>query len=173
MRIGQKFRDKKCILTKNKYITQFLNFIFLLSRQTVGNSSRKERQTVNTFIYYDIKKFKEDIEIEICSYSPITFLHKHRHIVQTSCKKDSNGKHTEDRTMLFFSFLFFEKKKGNSCVAIIIPCPMVYLGKFMGTTSSNRSSETPNSHTLQALLVSRTYHKLQLQSSQELEPGMW
>ena len=28
-----------------------------------------------------------DNEIEICSYSPITFLHKHRHIVQTPCEK--------------------------------------------------------------------------------------
>ena len=87
--------------------------------QTVGNSSRKERQTVNTFIYYDIKKFKEDIEIEICSYSPITFLHRHRHIVQTSCKKE----HTEDRTMLFFSFLFFEKKKGELVCGNHYPMP--------------------------------------------------
>ena len=28
-----------------------------------------------------------DNEIEICSYSPITFLHKHQHIVQTPCEK--------------------------------------------------------------------------------------
>ena len=26
-----------------------------------------------------------DNEIEICSYSPTTFLHRHRHIVQTPC----------------------------------------------------------------------------------------
>ena len=28
MRIGQKFRDQKCILTNNKYIKYFLFFIF-------------------------------------------------------------------------------------------------------------------------------------------------
>ena len=41
-------------------------------------------------------------------------------------------------------------------MAIIVPCPRVQLGKLMGTTSSNWSSETPNPHTPQALLVSET-----------------
>ena len=52
--------------------------------------------------------------------------------------------------------VFFEKKKGDSRVAVIVPCPMVQLGKPMGTTSSNWSSETPNPHIPQALLVSGT-----------------
>ena len=56
----------------------------------------------------DIKKFKQDIETEICSYSPTAFLHRHRHIVKTSCAKDSNGKHTKYRTMLIISFSQYE-----------------------------------------------------------------
>ena len=35
-------------------------------------------------------------------------MHRHRHIVQTSCKKDSNGKHTNDRTILIISFSQYE-----------------------------------------------------------------
>ena len=56
----------------------------------------------------DIKKFKQDIETEICSYSPTAFLHRHRHIVETSCAKDSNEKHTKYRTMLIISFSQYE-----------------------------------------------------------------
>ena len=37
-----------------------------------------------------IKKFKQDIETE--TYSPIAFLHRHRHIVQTTCEKEFSGK---------------------------------------------------------------------------------
>ena len=36
----------------------------------------------------NINKFKQDKETEICSYSPIVFLHRHRHIVQTPCEKE-------------------------------------------------------------------------------------
>ena len=56
----------------------------------------------------NIKKFKHDLDIEICSYPSTTFLHRHWHIVQTSCEKDSNGKHTKDRTMLTISFSQYE-----------------------------------------------------------------
>ena len=35
-------------------------------------------------------------------------MHRHQHIVQTSCKKDSNGKHTNDRTILIISFSQYE-----------------------------------------------------------------
>ena len=31
----------------------------------------------------DIKRSKQDIETEICSYSPIAFLHKYQHKVQS------------------------------------------------------------------------------------------
>ena len=41
-------------------------------------------------------------------------------------------------------------------MAVIVPRPMVRLGKPMGTTSSNWNSETPNLHTPQVLLVSGT-----------------
>ena len=59
-------------------------------------------------------------------------------------------------SLLFFSFFFFEEKKGDSHMATIVPRPMVQLGKLIGTTSSNWSSETPNPHTPQTLLVSGT-----------------
>ena len=52
-----------------------------------------------------------------------------------------------------FFFSFLKREKGNSRVTIIVPRPMVQLGKPMGTTSSNWSSETPNPHTPKALLV--------------------
>ena len=45
---------------------------------------------------------------------------------------------------------------GDLHVAVFFPRPMVHLGKPIGTTSSNRSSKTLNSHTPQALLVSGT-----------------
>ena len=51
----------------------------------------------------DIKKFKQDKEAEICSYSPIVFLHRHRHIVQTPCEKEFNRKVIKDGTMISFS----------------------------------------------------------------------
>ena len=54
----------------------------------------------------DKKKFKQDKETKICSYSPIAFLHKHRHIVQTPCEKEFGGKDKDikDGTMLIISF---------------------------------------------------------------------
>ena len=73
--------------------------------------------------------------------------------------------------LLFFFFL--RNKKGDSHVAVIVPCPTVYLGKPMNTTSLNQSLEISNSYTLQTLLVSRTYQKLQLQFSRELELDFW
>ena len=56
----------------------------------------------------DKKKFKQDIETEICSYSPITFLHKHWHIVQTLCEEEFGGKEIKDGTMLIIFFSQYE-----------------------------------------------------------------
>ena len=56
----------------------------------------------------DIKKYKQNIEIEIFSNLHIAFWHRHWHVVQSSCEKDSNGKHTKDRTMLIISFSQYE-----------------------------------------------------------------
>ena len=36
----------------------------------------------------DIKKFNQNIETDIRSYSSTAFTHRHRHIVHTSCKKN-------------------------------------------------------------------------------------
>ena len=51
----------------------------------------------------DKKKDKRDKETEI--YSPIAFLHKHRHIVQIHCEKEFSGKDKDmkDGTVLSFS----------------------------------------------------------------------
>ena len=56
----------------------------------------------------DKTKFKQDIEIEICSYSPITFLHKHRFIVQTPCEEEFGGKVIKDGTMIIIFFSQYE-----------------------------------------------------------------
>ena len=68
-------------------------------------SSLKTKISLNDqLIDNDLKKSKQDIETEICSYSPIAFLHRHRHIVQTPCHKEFDGKEIKDGTMLIISF---------------------------------------------------------------------
>ena len=67
-----------------------------------------EKSLDGQLIDNDIKKFKQNTETENYTNLPTTFLHRHRHIVQTSCEKDSNGKHTKDRTMLIISFSQYE-----------------------------------------------------------------
>ena len=56
--------------------------------------------------------------------------------------------------MLIIIIIIIIIEKRDSRVAVIVPRPTVQLGKLMGTTSSNQSSETPNTHIAQALLVS-------------------
>ena len=67
-----------------------------------------EKSLDNQLTDNDIKKFKQDIETEICSYSPIALLHKHRHIVQTPCEKEFSRKEIKDGTMLTISFSQYE-----------------------------------------------------------------
>ena len=43
-------------------------------------------------------------------------------------------------------FIFLRKKKEDARVAVIVSRLTIYLGKSMGTTNSNRNSETLNSH---------------------------
>ena len=64
----------------------------------------------------DIEKFKKDIETEICSYSPIVFLHRHRHIVQTPCEKEFGGKEIKDGIMITISFSQYEWTNGMTMV---------------------------------------------------------
>ena len=64
----------------------------------------------------DIEKFKKDIETEICSYSPIVFLHRHRHIVQTPCEKEFGGKEIKDGIMITISFSQYEWTDGTTVV---------------------------------------------------------
>ena len=71
------------------------------------------------------------------------------------------------RLFFFFSLI----KKMDLCVVVIIPRPMVQLGKLMGTTSLNWSSETPNSHALQALLVFGTFRNCNYSSHENSNLG--
>ena len=66
-------------------------------------SLKTEKSLVNQLIDNVINKFKSDIKIEIYSYSPTAFLHRHQHIVQTPCEKEFSGKNIKDETMLTFS----------------------------------------------------------------------
>ena len=43
-------------------------------------------------------------------------------------------------------FIFLRKKKEDPRVAVIVSRLIIYLGKSMGTTNSNRNSEILNSH---------------------------
>ena len=47
----------------------------------------------------DKKKVKQDKEIEICSYSPIAFLHKYQHKVQSPCAKELSRKGIKNGNM--------------------------------------------------------------------------
>ena len=64
----------------------------------------------------DIEKFKKDIETKICSYSPIAFLHRHQHIVQTPCEKEFGGKEIKDGIMITISFSQYEWTDGMTVV---------------------------------------------------------
>ena len=56
----------------------------------------------------DIKKFNQNIETDIRSYSSTAFTHRHRHIVHTSCKKEFSRKDIKYGTMLIISFSQYE-----------------------------------------------------------------
>ena len=56
----------------------------------------------------DKKKSKQNKETEICSYSFITFLQRHQHIVQTPCEEEFCGKEIKDRIMLIISSSQYE-----------------------------------------------------------------
>ena len=63
-----------------------------------------EKSLGGQLIDNDIKKFRQDIEteIKITSHPPIAFLHKHRHIVQTTGVKEFSGKYAKDRIIFNF-----------------------------------------------------------------------
>ena len=74
------------ILPLNRKEISFLNKVTILKyvnkertyRGHLTENSLDEHLTDN-----DIKRSKQDIETEICSYSPIAFLHKYQHKVQS------------------------------------------------------------------------------------------
>ena len=73
--------------------------------KTSLSSLKTEILLVDQLTANGIKKCKQDIEIGICSYSPIAFLYRHQHIVQIPCEKEFSGKDKDmkDGTMLSFS----------------------------------------------------------------------
>ena len=75
-------------------------------------SLKTEKSLVNQLIDNVINKFKLDIKIEIYSYSPTAFLHRHQHIVQTPCEKEFSGKNIQDGIMLTISFSQYEWTNG-------------------------------------------------------------
>ena len=75
-------------------------------------SLKTEKSLVNQLIDNVINKFKSDIKIEIYSYSPTAFLHRHQHIVQTPCEKEFSGKDIKDGIMLTISFSQYEWTNG-------------------------------------------------------------
>ena len=72
------------------------------------SSLKTEKSLFNQLTNNVIKKFKQDIETEIYSYSLTAFLHRLQHIVQTPCEKEFSGKDIEDGTMLTISFSQYE-----------------------------------------------------------------
>ena len=84
--------------SKNVTILKDINYKRICRIERNFSSSKKGISLDNQLT--DIKRFKQDKEIEICFYSPIALLHRHRHIVQTICEKDFNRKDTKERIML-------------------------------------------------------------------------
>ena len=72
------------------------------------SSLKTEISIVNRLTDNDIKKFKQDIETDICFNLPIAFWHRNRHIIQVPCEKNFNRKDTKDRTILTISFNQYE-----------------------------------------------------------------
>ena len=81
-----------------------LNNVTIYRTERSLSSLKTEISLDDQLIDNDKKKFKQDIETEICSYSPITFLHRHRHIVQTPYEKEISRKGIKDGNMIAISF---------------------------------------------------------------------
>ena len=60
----------------------------------------------DTLIDYDIKKFIQDIQTEICYNLPTAFWHRNQHIIQVLCKKEFNEKN--NCTTFIVSFMIYE-----------------------------------------------------------------
>ena len=91
---------------------RFLNKVPILkdiNKERIYRGHLTEKSLDDHLTDDDIKKFKQDIEIEVSSL--IAFLHKHQHIVQTPYEKEFSRKHTKDRTMLTSSFSQYDWTK--------------------------------------------------------------
>ena len=73
--------------------------IHSLNKVTILKDINKER-ICRTERHLSFLKSEKSLVI---SYSLTTFLHRHRHIVQTPCEKEFSGKDIKDETMLTFS----------------------------------------------------------------------
>ena len=62
------------------------------SLSSLKTSLKTEILLIDQLTKNDKKKVKQDKETEICSYSPITFLHKYQHKVQSPRAEELSGK---------------------------------------------------------------------------------
>ena len=89
------FIPKEIYSLNNFTILKDINKVRIYRTKRSLSSLKTEISLDDQLTDNDIKKSKQDIEIGICSYSPIAFLYRHRHIVQTPCEKEFSGKEKE------------------------------------------------------------------------------
>ena len=105
LRKGILFRFILPTVLKESYSLNKVTILKDINKERICRTERHlaSLKTKILFVHHltnnDIKKYKQNIETEICSNLPTTFWHRHQHIVQSSCEKDSNK-----RTMLTISF---------------------------------------------------------------------
>ena len=100
--LKEKHSSKKVTILKD------INERGIYRTETSLSSLKTEISIEDQLTENEKKKFKQNKEIEICSYSLIAFLYKHRHIVQTSCAKELSRKGIKDGNMNAISFNQYE-----------------------------------------------------------------
>ena len=107
------------------------------------------------FSHYQIQFCAQYVEgsHSICLFVPFYRIRRKWPHALASSNWNSSSRPTAQCAKKLTHFFFFETKNNETHVVIIVPCLTVQLDKFMGTTSLNWSSKTPNPHTPQTLLI--------------------
>ena len=111
------------------------------------------------FSHYQIQFCAQYVEgsHSICLFVPFYRIRRKWSYALASSNWNSSSRPTAQcAKKLTHFFFFFWDKKNEARVVIIVSRLTVQLGKFMGTTSLNWSSKTPNPQTPQTLLVFET-----------------
>ena len=90
------------ILPLNRKEISFLNKVTILkdvNKESTCRGHLTENSLDKHLTDNDIKRSKQDIETEICSYSPIVFLHKYQHKVQSPRVEELSRKGIKDGNM--------------------------------------------------------------------------